>query len=219
MTKIQDVAIFDFDKTIFKEDSIVGICEYLKKLKILEVDIWSKDYKIHQNAEANSLLKKLRIAELFNNLSQDEIEQIFLQYAFINKNNFYEKVFLELLKAKNEGCTTICLSASFESLVSALLSEMNISFDIIAGTKLKFDNLRCTGNIDGLNLSGFNKFLWLKNWMNSKNSNEIKIKKCYTDHISDSLILLMSEERYVVKSNQSFDDWSHHIDGVKYIFV
>jgi len=214
-----DIAIFDFDKTIFQHDSIVGICDFMKNTQHLNMDLWSKEYKLHVNNEANAILKKLKVAEFFQGKSKKEIQELFFEYARFNKNAYFHEVYYEFLKAKEEGCLTICLSASFEILVYELLKGMNISFDIIAGTRLEFEDGVCTGNIDGLNLSGFNKFIWLKNWIQLRDASDVIVKKCYTDHISDSLILLLSEQRFVVKSKKAFDDWSHLIEGVKYILV
>ena len=213
-----EVAIFDFDKTIFSKDSIVRFTEFLLEKKIIDIDIWDSNFSMDSNKAISNFKKKLLLISKLEGFSIEFIEKLFIDFSVQNLDNYFPQTIIELERNINEGRLIICISASFDLLVRKMLEIKNIKIDFIFGTKLEFDNGICTGKINGLNASGINKFYIIKDWLNENNFSTNQIMEAYTDHISDISFLLLAKNKFVIKSKYWNDDWSALLD-VNYIIV
>lgn len=142
------VAIFDFDGTLFKKQTIPFLMKYYykmgydkkayRKLIVELIKIWIKykgplypSYgKEEFRAEATTLFIKM-----FNGKSYRHLEEYFrLCVPYIMKE-LNETIVKEIEKAKSEGKYTILLSGCFSEVLEGIKDKLQI--DMVIGTDLK----------------------------------------------------------------------------------
>ncbi|MDC0911165.1 HAD-IB family hydrolase [Candidatus Marinimicrobia bacterium] len=165
MADIKKVAIFDFDGTLTKRDTLLpflihcfGISEVLIGLCFFSPFIISYLLKIYPN----DLAKKKIIKYFFKDQKVNEIKK--LATSFINtysKKNLRKNVIKRLEWHKNKSHTIILISASLDIYVR-LWGGKN-KFDFIEGTILEHKNGIFTGEILGNNCYGIEKVKRLNN--------------------------------------------------------
>lgn len=195
-------ALFDFDKTITQEHSIVTLLKYVFKVYPLKAtclairtlfslvhSFIARDYRYLKN----SVLKSYY---LLNDHEQD----YFLKELMPRK--YYGDALLEIKKRREEGYTLILASASMEPYLIPLGKELG--FDYILGTKFK------DGKIIGLNHAKDEKVRRLKDLFERE---KILYNKegsvAYSDsYLADRPLLEFAQEKFLI--NSSFHPEGYH---------
>ncbi|MFW5891206.1 MAG: HAD family hydrolase [bacterium] len=190
------LAIFDFDGTLFKEETIpylldkwkdLGYSKYarthtrkkiLKKYFFKKIKLLSKE-----NFRIQATIEFLRI---FDGMNKDEIEIFFKESCENIEDFFNEKVLGEIKKTSSRNYTLVMVSGCFQVMLDKALKDL--PFDHIIGTKLPIDD-------DGINfeqdikiISGMKKKeAILKSF--DKNLVDWQNSKAYGDSLYDRYVM------------------------------
>jgi len=153
------IAIFDFDGTLTKGDTLIsflvycfGIWKVLIGLFFLSPFIISYLLKLY----SNDLAKKRLLKYFFKNQSVDEIKKLAENFINTNLEKYLRKNVIKRLKwHQNKGHTTILISASIDIYIR--LWGLKYKFDFIECTGLEKKNELYTGQILGKNCYGIEK--------------------------------------------------------------
>ena len=137
------VALFDFDDTLLKKDTIFHLLVYYTKKHPLAIFQWVKIgfYFILYGVRIISFLSvKQQILYPIKKMTQEQLRE-FYQNDLIPR--YYPHVVERMKKHKKDGYIIFLVSASPE----AYLFETDLPVDYIIGTKLKKENRRFTNII------------------------------------------------------------------------
>lgn len=148
------LAIFDFDGTMIKEESLPLMVKYwgtlgyskTKKCKLLTKilkDLIVYKSKLNKNYKKQEFRTSamMHFLELFEGMSQDEINDYFYKCFEIMKDLFLESILLELNSYRQQGYTTVILSGGFKPYIDIV--GKHFGFDYIIASQLNFgaDNM------------------------------------------------------------------------------
>jgi len=190
------LAIFDFDGTLFKKETIpylmdkweeLGYSKYAKttvKKKILKKYFFKKIKLLSkENFRIQATLDFLKI---FDGMNRDEIETFF-EKSCINIEDFYnEKVLEEIKKASKDGYKLVMVSGCFQLMLDEALKEL--PFDRIIGTNIPIADNGINFEQDIEIISGMKKKdMILKSF--DKRLVEWKESKAYGDSLYDKYLM------------------------------
>ena len=207
---MKKIAIYDFDKTLISIDSIVHFFLYLSS--VFDIEDFDKEiipFEI-QNDTFN-LLNKFKKISSIEGIPKNILERhikIFVKNKLIpciNKDVF--DILTNDIKKKDTDVFVV--SASLQIILELFFKDLFMNNINIIATELSIKNDVYTGDISGLNCSGLNKLIMLKNKVNL-DEYDLRNSSCYSDHISDVPILSLVERRYVIHSKKTTDDWSNY---------
>ena len=215
---MKKLALFDFDKTVLSVDSVVEFRNFLQDRGYTVENFDRKKMNLNLPNEIINFLNKLNWLEVFkgkNRLFFNTEVDLFVQSVLLKKT--ISPVLNELLKLQQNGFEVVFISASYRQIIERFCFHMNLINIKIICTELKFNGEVFSSELDGLNCSGINKLVKLKNTLNL---DEYDMNEAYafTDHITDLSILLLVKNRVVVHLPNTLDDWSH-LFNVNYITV
>lgn len=148
------VAIYDFDGTIYKNETFPLMMAHLKTHPTLAV--YSKFYrsilpiyiayklKIYPEEKMKAQMMK-RYLHALHQLDKDELNVFFAEIAEKMHDDYHELVVESIQKHKQNGLYIMVVSGAYTPLLRAALNKLPI--DEIIGTKVPLVN----GNIDRLN--------------------------------------------------------------------
>jgi HAD superfamily phosphoserine phosphatase-like hydrolase len=211
------LALFDFDKTIISVDSIVEFKKYCIKegFKVNDFKKSSLEFNIsnelqNQLNKQNWLLSLRGIgADEFNKLCEKFIDEVIITKIIPDVLNY-------LIKLKSENIDLIILSATYSKFINLFFDKLNIKDITVISNEIKFESDKLSPEFIDLNCSGINKFILLNKRINLF---EYDLYESYgfTDHISDISFLSLVGKRFVVKNNETKDNWSE-IFKTNYIY-
>lgn len=214
---MKKLALFDFDKTIITIDTIVEFKKYCKLVgyNINDFPKSSLAFNIsndllNQLNKQNWLLPLIGIEEIeFNKLCENFVDEVIMKNIINDTLNY-------LIKLNSENFKVIVLSASYSKFIKMFFDKLDINNLLIISNEIKFESNKLLPEFVGLNCSGINKFILLNKHINLS---EYDLHESYgfTDHISDISFLSLIGKRFVVKNNQTIDNWSL-IFNVDYIY-
>lgn len=193
MTK--KVAIFDFDGTIYRKDSIIETCKYFYKrhpskfsyifYQLLLISL----FKLH-------LISTFRFKEKFcfylKYLSKEDLNQFWTQEY---PSNFNSQLLARIHELKNNSTELVCISASVDYIIKDFLMQQ-LGFDKVianrmdSSVKIKFTDAR--------NCRGIEKI----NRFNLEYQNQtIQIIEAYSDNNDDKELLSLAEKPFKVFKN------------------
>ena len=199
---MEKFALFDFDKTITREDSILTLLKYtfkkypfqalflsLRILLALIHSFFARDYVYLKNAVLKCYV-----------LLKPEERDYFLKE--IMPKMYYSDALKEIKKRKEEGYTLYLVSASIEPYLIPL--GKSLGFDYVFGTKFQ------DGKIMGLNHRSEEKVRRLKDFFLEKNiSFQREQSVAYSDsYLADRPMLELAEEKFLI--NSSFEVEGYH---------
>ena len=202
------LALFDFDKTIVKLDSVVGLKNYMKSNGY---DI--KDYDLSQlngyvPKDAINLLNKVSWISPIKGMATHQFKDIIKAFVKENVvNNIIDEVYQKLLQLQREGVTIVLISASYRPILEVFCEEVGLDNVHIICTELDTNEDLYTGEFEGINCSGISKLIKLKAEFDL-NSYDLDNSYGFTDHISDLSFLSIVGKRFVVHMENTRDDWS-----------
>jgi HAD superfamily hydrolase (TIGR01490 family) len=138
------VAIFDFDRTLFPEETFPLLMDHLKHhpihnrkyryffRKILPVYIAYK-CKLYPELKMREYTMQSYISA-FNNAPDGVLEEFFSQIARIMSQKLSEPVLHRLEQHKHDGFYTMLVSGAFEPLLYSVTEQVN--FDCIIGSSI-----------------------------------------------------------------------------------
>ena len=143
------LAIFDFDGTLFPEDTLPFIMKQWKRQKypmgrwiLISVSVAGLylRYKIglmHEAAREEIAVKSMhRFTRIFSGMSEAQISAFLERCAEQIIPDLDAVVVKEVRKAKEEGAHTVLLSGCYESLLAVIGRHLNV--DTVIGTKLRY---------------------------------------------------------------------------------
>ena len=179
------INVYDFDKTIYDGDSSIDFYFYCLKNKPSIILLLPKQFIAF-------VLYKLKIRD------KKYFKEMF--FSFVKKINNIDKYIngfwkISIRKIKpwyisQKKHTDVIISASPEFLLLPIKKKLNISKIIASKVDVK------TGNFLSNNCYGEEKVVRFKSEVNKK------IKSFYTDSYSDMPMMLLAQEKYLVKNKQ-----------------
>lgn len=193
------LAVFDFDGTLFPENTLPFLLKQWKKQKYSK----SKFYKTYlalislyvryklgietkMSKEQMKLLAVLKFNRLFKGMSEKEIAQYFKNCSSEIKVLLNDSVVEEVKRAQTEGYHTVLLSGAYEDLLKNIGKELG--FNTVIGTKINYHNGMFDENKSVEVISGGLKVKELTNYFQSSDI-DWKGSRAYADSYSDLDIL------------------------------
>jgi len=193
---MQELVIFDFDKTLILDDSIVEFSLILIKAGYWKEDFWDKSGLSSVDRSCFSFLAKDKILNIWNSLECLEREKL-----------------LKKMRLKIEWNEDLVNHLRFcSSAYDILISSASFSFillDLLRFKNIKYNHIHCGNKLEVfVNNSGVHKLLALNKLMLM---HPYKVKYSFSDSIHDLPILLAADRGYVVCEGHGFkDDWSNN---------
>jgi phosphoserine phosphatase len=177
--------VFDFDKTLTKEDTLVGfyretsISRTTFNVKLPLLWMAAIFYKI--GFISNDTLKKIGVWLYLKGLKKEDIKKFALKYSSkIKLNEIYKNDFLNYPPED-----VIIISASFEDYLKPIFSNYKV-----VGSTLEYDGETLVGM--STNMYGNRK----KEWLSNRNIENVEV--FYTDSLSDQPVIEISATVYLV---------------------
>lgn len=200
----QKVALFDFDNTVARGDSINRLLQYdLKKrpwhiIYFVKVAIYYLFYLIHVFS-----FEKAKSAILFplDFMSDDELKNF---YQKIIVPTYYPHIVTEMKNKKEEGYVVILCTASAE----AYMQYTDLPVDCVLGTKTLRKNHHATHNVIGKNCKNEEKIHRILAYLDEKNMTiDYENSYGYSDSNSDKpmLSLVKNKKRIVLKTGEMIE--------------
>ena len=182
-----DLAIFDLDNTILNGDSDYSMINYLVDIKLLDKaaklknDEFIKDYQQGQldfNQYTNFALKP------YIGKTQDEINEIILPFVERIIEPMINVFALKLIHDHHDkGHTILLASATNELIVKPIAQRLDINN--VIGTKVKFENEKCSGEFIPPSALGAGKLKLVESWMQANQYDSFSGVTFYSDSIND----------------------------------
>jgi phosphatidylglycerophosphatase C len=170
---VKTLALFDFDGTITKEDTLLtftkyyhGTIKFAFGLLILSPIIILHLLKIIPNQKT----KEIFLTWFFKNEGIQSFNKHGINFSSVIEKIIRPKARIELLKYKALGAQITIVTASPENWVKPWCTINGFS---CIGTKLKISNEKITGKIDGLNCFGSEKENRIKSVLNLSQFDQI----------------------------------------------
>lgn len=147
------LAIFDFDGTLFMQDTLPFLLKLWRRFKYSRSRLFCVylslagiflKYKlgVHSARQlergAKAVMRKF--TRLFAGMSKEQVESFFDRSAEEIKKDLNKDVVEEAARAKRQGCHTVLLSGCFEYLLEAIGKPLGI--DTVIGTRINYKNGR-----------------------------------------------------------------------------
>ena len=182
-----DLAIFDLDNTILNGDSDYSMINYLVDISLLDKaaklknDEFIKDYQQGQldfNQYTNFALKP------YIGKTQDEINEIILPFVERIIEPMINVFALKLIHDHHDkGHTILLASATNELIVKPIAQRLDINN--VIGTKVKFENEKCSGEFIPPSAIGVGKLKLVESWMQANQYDSFSGVTFYSDSIND----------------------------------
>ena len=182
-----DLAIFDLDNTILNGDSDYSMINYLVDICLLDKaaklknDEFIKDYQQGQldfNQYTNFALKP------YIGKTQDEINEIILPFVERIIEPMINVFALKLIHDHHDkGHTILLASATNELIVKPIAQRLDINN--VIGTKVKFENEKCSGEFIPPSALGTGKLKLVESWMQANQYDSFSGVTFYSDSIND----------------------------------
>lgn len=210
------LAIFDFDGTLFKEETIpylmdkweeLGYSKYarttvrkkiLKKYFLRKIRLLSKE-----NFRKQATIDFLKI---FDDMDRKEIEEFFQKTSKNIKDDFNDKVLKEVRKAKDEGFTLVMVSGCFQIMLETALKDL--PFDYIIGTKIPIGDTGINLDNDIEIISGMKKKDKVLNEFEGKNV-DWENSKAFGDSLYDRFLMELTNNPTAVTPDDDLRSYAN----------
>jgi len=210
------LAIFDFDGTLFKEETIpylmdkweeLGYSKYarttvrkkiLKKYFLRKIRLLSKE-----NFRKQATIDFLKI---FDGMERQEIEEFFQKTSRNIDDTFNDKVLKEIHKAKKEGFTLVMVSGCFQIMLEMALKDL--PFDYIIGTKLPIGDTGINLDNDIEIISGMKKKDKVLNEFEGKNV-DWENSKAFGDSLYDRFLMELTNNPTAVTPDDDLRSYAN----------
>ncbi|OHD56660.1 MAG: hypothetical protein A2Y33_13135 [Spirochaetes bacterium GWF1_51_8] len=198
MEKKIKASIYDFDKTLYRGDSLIDFWIYMLirrpyTLLLLPLQFFFGILFI---------LKLVRLARfkalflLFTTGLKTELLDYYLKDFWKRKRKkIFPWVRERLAEERKRGEFLICNSASPRFILEPMVSELG--FDLLICTEFEARDGRQTNRMIGTNCRGEEKVRRLEKW-SAENDIELSVTSAYSDHLSDVPLLELAEHGYLI---------------------
>ncbi len=201
MAKLKKLAIFDFDGTIYTDQSPDMYVDYVAS-KNLYTAILEKvcSYLIKKPKYNGIIHKKVKLLKARGVTKED-----FGKYAvpFLEEKVFpslIDPVYERLLGyIKNDEFEVLIASASYEDYIKPFCDKLGIK--LFVATKLKWKNGKATGEMDGYDCIGYEKVKRINKIIDTTQY-DLQNSVCYSDSWSDKPIFNLVGIKYFVKNTK-----------------
>lgn len=195
------IAVFDFDGTLIKEDSMVLFFRRYYKFSLGNIGtslriVW-ETVKFFMKINTQKQFKEKFINLMIRSSKNSDLEEIVTDFSGFLLRKILKDALLEINRLKEKGYETVLLSASLDFYLSQIKEALGFSTLICTQTSLRDSKVTITGD----NCYGKNKIAKLIaqypkdtiDWQNSY---------CFTDNPSDSALLSHFGNAFAVNSKK-----------------
>ena len=186
------LALFDFDGTLYKHDSILSFCLFYyrkKPLRIWRVIMQVYAWVLWKFKRINTSEFKSRFICFIEGDTQIEVERI-ARLFWENNTSFNSAILLELKRCQAENLCPVVVSASPDLFILPACNSLGIEH--VIATTLTINN---QGYVLGVNCRGAEKITRLLSVFPSQ-----KIALAYSDNPDDLPLLQAAEQGFLVKN-------------------
>ena len=186
------LALFDFDGTLYKHDSILSFCFFYYQKKPQRIWRFIKQvfsWLLWKFKRINTSEFKSRFICFIEGDTQIEVERI-ARLFWENNTSFNSEILLELKRCQAENLCPVVVSASPDLFI--LPACKNLGIEHVIATTLTIDN---RGYVLGVNCRGTEKITRLLSVFPSQ-----KIALAYSDNHDDLPLLQAAEQGFLVKN-------------------
>lgn len=189
---MENISVFDFDKTIYKGDSFIDFYKFVlnkEKYRIIYLPIQIFYGILYVLKLINSHSFKNKFLIFLNKIQPNDLNNLVEEFWRENKN--FNPELIDRIDINNKKkIKTIIISASPENIINVICKSMNV--DCLIATRLKFNNNHY--QIDGRNCRGIEKINRLKDYLGSN----YQIVEAYSDNNDDIELLRMAQFGYKI---------------------
>lgn len=195
------IAVFDFDGTLIKEDSmVIFFRRYYKfswvNIGILLLLLW-ETIKFFMKISSQKQFKEKFINIVISSIKNKSLEIIIPDFSKFLLTKISLDALSEINKLKEKGYEIILLSASPDFYLNQIKEALGLSKLICTQTRLKDGKIIITGD----NCYGKNKIIrFLEQY--PKDSIDWQNSYCFTDNESDLGLLSLFGNSFVVNNNK-----------------
>ena len=203
--KVQ-IAAFDFDGTSIEGSSpswLVNRLIFTHRLSpatSLKIGLWGIAYKWH--LPQNEGWVRGQVFRAFEGMPKDEVDQYL--YDFYDEwiaRRFRPKADEAMLQRREEGCSVVVVSATFEPIVLRAMQSHPFQYQISTRMKVAEDGTY-TREVDGDCIEGEAKLVALKHWCDGRyGEGNWELAYAYGDHHSDEPLLSAARQPFAVTPN------------------
>ena len=196
------LAVFDYDGTCIDGQAGALFSVYLFKhgylglLRGFRLGWWGARYKLHlpyRQDEAREV-----IFDALQQYTPAQIQQIMVDFHNeVLIHRYRKEAIVEIAKRKKEGCVTVLVTATFETI--ARCAQQVLGTDDVIATRMEIEDGRFTGKVQGDVTQGDEKPRAVQKWADAAfGPGTWEIAYAYGDHFSDSAMLGSAREGFAV---------------------
>ena len=195
------IAVFDFDGTLIKDDSMVLFFRRYYKYSrnntgILITLVW-ETIKFFVKINSQKQFKEKFLNIVIRSLKNTGLEEIIPDFSKFLLKKISKDALIEINRLKEKNYETILLSASCDFYLSQIKEALGFSKLICTETCIKDDKIIITGE----NCYGRNKILRLLEQY-PKDSIDWQNSYCFTDNLSDSGLLSLFGNPFAINNKK-----------------
>ncbi len=186
------LALFDFDGTLYKYDSILSFCFYYyqqKPLRIWRIILQVYAWVLWKSKRINTTTFKSKFICFIARDSSQEVQRMATQF-WENKEVFNEELMIALKRCQSESLCVVVVSASPDLFILPACEKLGIPYVISTTLRIHKD-----GYTLGPNCRGSEKIIRLREVFPTQ-----RIVKAYSDNNDDLPLLHAAENGYIVKN-------------------
>lgn len=195
------IAIFDFDGTLIKEDSMLlffrRYYKYSWGITAISLALVRETLKFFVKINSQKQYKEKFLNLLIGSIKNKGLEEIIPDFSQYLLNKISKDALREINRLKEKGYETILLSASPDFYLREIKEVLGFSKLICTQTTFKDDKIIIAGE----NCYGKNKIIRLLEQY-PKDSIDWQNSYCFTDNLSDSGLLSLFGNPFAVNNNK-----------------
>lgn len=188
----ENLALFDFDGTLYKYDSLLSFCIYYyqqKPFRIWRVTMQVYAWILWKSKRINTSTFKSKFICFIARDSTKEVQRMATQF-WENKDAFNEELMLALRSCQADELCVVVVSASPDLFILPACEKLGIPYVISTTLRINKD-----GYTLGPNCRGSEKIIRLREVFPTQ-----RIVKAYSDNNDDLPLLHAAENGYIVKN-------------------
>lgn len=188
----ENLALFDFDGTLYKYDSLLSFCLYYyqqKPFRVWRVTMQVYAWILWKFKRINTSTFKSKFICFIGRDSAREVQRLASQF-WENKEAFNEDLMIALKRCQSESMCVVVVSASPDLFIFPACEKLGITHVISTTLSIHED-----GYTLGKNCRGSEKIMRLKEVFPTQ-----RIVRAYSDNLDDVPLLQAAENGYIVKN-------------------
>lgn len=190
--RTEHLALFDFDGTLYKYDSILSFCFYYyqqKPLRIWRITLQVYAWVLWKLKRINTTTFKSKFICFIGQDSAQEVQRLATQF-WANKEAFNEELLIALKRCQSEALCVVVVSASPDVFILPACEKLGITLVIATTLSIHGD-----GYTLGTNCRGSEKIVRLREAFPTQ-----RIVQAYSDNLDDIPLLQTAENGFLVRN-------------------